>query len=908
MNIIQEIEKEEQVYPFEFSVIMAVYNVELYLYEAVDSLLAQDFGFEEHVQLILVDDGSTDGSGRICDEYQEKYPDNIKVIHKENGGVASARNEGLRYADGHYLNFMDSDDKLTKNVFSKVYKFFLHHEDEIDIVTIPLVFFEGKTGGHWQNYKFKKGNRIADLYQDYQAIFMSASASFFTSSCKHNIYFDDKLVCGEDTKVILSVIWEKMKVGLVTGCKYLYRRRVQGERSRIQSSTKEYGWYFDYFTYLVDWAIDFYENRFGYLPAFVQYELIADLQWRFNTTYDMEGVLNEIEINEYKKRLFDSLKRFDDKYILEQKKIYREQKCFMLSKKYDHAPEITGRNKHALVHFGNTIVCNMASDYSRIDFMNYKEGKFSIEGYSKFVGIDENEKVELYILVNNEEYIICDIIERKEINEYCLDELMFRGIAFRCEILLDESIEVYNFQLVAKLRNIEIRKTELRFGRFTPIQKKYKKAYYYSDGRVFTSDSKKITGCKCGRKGYVKREMAFLKELRSTKTKSDRKAVIARILCHIIKPFLHKDIWLISDRIDKADDNGEAFFKYLQQHPDVEIKSYFCISKDSNDFKRMKQYGKVIPFLGWRYKLYTLLGAKIISSQAEEYIFRPFQSYSAPFSDWIHNQKFVFLQHGVIKDDLSNWLNRYNKNIYLFVTATNSEYESILSCDYYYSTQQVVLSGLPRYDYLYHNEKRLITIMPTWRAYLVTGIDAKTGERQSIDDGEEHGYYQMYKMLLNDVRLIVAAKQYGYTLQFKCHPNMICTLEKLAISKEIKLLTSEESYQKIFAESDLLVTDYSSIAFDFAYLRKPVLYFQADIEDFFSGKHTYEKGYFDYEKDGFGEVEYDVESLVNRIIEYMANECRLKEKYRERIDAAFPFDDRNNCERVYRSIKERLKS
>lgn len=114
---------EQREFPFEFSVVMAVYNVEPFLREAVDSLVAQDFGFEK-IQLIMVDDGSTDSSGAICDEYAQLYPENVMVIHKENGGVASARNEGLRYATGRYLNFMDSDDKFTQNAFREVHSFF----------------------------------------------------------------------------------------------------------------------------------------------------------------------------------------------------------------------------------------------------------------------------------------------------------------------------------------------------------------------------------------------------------------------------------------------------------------------------------------------------------------------------------------------------------------------------------------------------------------------------------------------------------------------------------------------------------------------------------------------------------------------------------------------------------------
>ena len=129
-------------YSYDFSVIMPVYNVEPFLKEAIDSLVSQDFGFEK-IQLVLVDDGSADGSSEICDEYKENYS-NVFVIHKENGGVASARNLGLKYASGRFINFMDSDDKFTPNAFSEVYNFFVEHEKETDIVTVPLRFFDAQ--------------------------------------------------------------------------------------------------------------------------------------------------------------------------------------------------------------------------------------------------------------------------------------------------------------------------------------------------------------------------------------------------------------------------------------------------------------------------------------------------------------------------------------------------------------------------------------------------------------------------------------------------------------------------------------------------------------------------------------------------------------------------------------------
>ena len=107
-------------YDYKFSVVIAIYNTEKYLNEAIDSVINQTIGFEDNIELILVDDGSTDSSGEICKQYQEKYPNNIKYIYQENQGQANARNNGMKIAKGAYLNFLDSDDKFVNNALSTV--------------------------------------------------------------------------------------------------------------------------------------------------------------------------------------------------------------------------------------------------------------------------------------------------------------------------------------------------------------------------------------------------------------------------------------------------------------------------------------------------------------------------------------------------------------------------------------------------------------------------------------------------------------------------------------------------------------------------------------------------------------------------------------------------------------------
>ena len=100
------------------SVIIPVYNVKDYLRECVDSVINQNY---KNLEIILVDDGSTDGSEKICDEYK-KNDDRIIVIHKENGGLASARNKGMEVASGNYLFFIDSDDFIELSTIDELYK------------------------------------------------------------------------------------------------------------------------------------------------------------------------------------------------------------------------------------------------------------------------------------------------------------------------------------------------------------------------------------------------------------------------------------------------------------------------------------------------------------------------------------------------------------------------------------------------------------------------------------------------------------------------------------------------------------------------------------------------------------------------------------------------------------------
>ena len=122
-----------------FSIIIPVYNVEKYLKKCLTSIVQQNFNDYE---LILVDDGSTDMSGKICDEFEEKY-NNIIVMHISNSGVSNARNKGLEIARGEYIWFVDSDDYIRDNIMTFLYDTAVCNDSDIVAFGMDYVYESG---------------------------------------------------------------------------------------------------------------------------------------------------------------------------------------------------------------------------------------------------------------------------------------------------------------------------------------------------------------------------------------------------------------------------------------------------------------------------------------------------------------------------------------------------------------------------------------------------------------------------------------------------------------------------------------------------------------------------------------------------------------------------------------------
>ena len=230
-------------YKYGFTVVIPVYNAEKYISDALDSLLNQTIGFE-NIQLIIVNDGSTDRSGEICREFQNQHNENVIYIEKENGGVSSARNAGMPFIEGKYVNFLDADDKWEKNAFKEAFEFFEEHYDEFDVLSCRVKKFEASEDWHILDFKFKKGRRIVDLSDEKKSCLVqshTSTAIIKAEAIKESDRFAEGIKFGEDSMFINNIILRRLKLGILPEAVYYYRKRKdKSSATQLQSAEADY--------------------------------------------------------------------------------------------------------------------------------------------------------------------------------------------------------------------------------------------------------------------------------------------------------------------------------------------------------------------------------------------------------------------------------------------------------------------------------------------------------------------------------------------------------------------------------------------------------------------------------------------------------------------------------------------
>ena len=391
----------------------------------------------------------------------------------------------------------------------------------------------------------------------------------------------------------------------------------------------------------------------------------------------------------------------------------------------------------------------------------------------------------------------------------------------------------------------------------------------------------------------------YLAKIKKIKTK-DLCAIFPMALAFVISPFYRKrnrNVWIICEREDEARDNGYHFFKYMvSEHK--EQKCIYAIKKNACDYLKVKKLGPTVEYGSFLHWILYFSCECVISSQG----FAPNNYLAVALNEiGIKHPCRVYIQHGILNADIEALYAERKKCDY-FIAGAEQEIDYLINV-FGYKRNMIELLGLTRFDALHELEvkKNRILVMPTWRVWL-----KQEGEECNSYDEEimSSSYMRAWKNLLGSKRIDEMIKNYNLDIVFILHPNMKKMLVRESVFNEnIRYVdVAKGDLQEFLKTSQLLITDYSSIFFDMAYMKKPTICYQFDEEKF--RKYQFGEGWLNFHETRMAKLCVNDKEVLDELEVCIYNGFKVSSEFIEEHRKTFPIYDAKNCERTYKFIKE----
>ncbi|MFD5601034.1 CDP-glycerol glycerophosphotransferase family protein [Leucobacter sp. NPDC058333] len=554
-------------------------------------------------------------------------------------------------------------------------------------------------------------------------------------------------------------------------------------------------------------------------------------------------------------------------------------------------PTVTVENGEPRTVFGDLAIERPRDVQVRIDTMSARNGILTIHGNypitSEYAGWD------LYLQVRDGIMLLPDR------GRYA--DTTFHGIAlgrsrtFSVQLpFADVGDRLAFYFSDGKLPSTPLR---LRFTRPSSKLSEIDQAYWaVPDLGVLSVDGRAIAVEPYSRRKHVRAEIRRQRALRGSQDPEQLEAARLRLKYFLTLPrYRKRRIWMYADRIVNGGDNGEYAYMYAADQHD-EFEKYYVLQPGTALESRFASHGT--PYLEFgtdEQRLHFLNASIVFATRLMPSNTFGFQYMQKHFRD-LFSAREIYINHGLVVDQLDYVLNTGFTGFDRVCVVSETERHNLLQPNYGYRPEQVEVTGFARYDGLRSATTRTLLLAPTWRTYLHTPQQGDTrAERHR--DFTRTPYYRVFDSLINSPRLHDALARYNYRLSFLLHPNVAAQVADFKSSSDrVSVISGTEdvTYEQLLTTSDLMITDYSGVQFDFAFMRKPVVYYQpAAIPP------HYQSGSFDYERDAFGDVAGTEDALLALLDELMARECAIEPKFEKRIERFFAHLDYENSRRIY---------
>lgn len=851
---------------YKVSVVVINYNKEAYIEQCLESLLQQSL---KEIEVIVVDDGSTDKSVAMIQRYATTYK-NIRFTRQSNAGPGAARNKGLSFAVGEYVAFLDADDYVERTGYEQLYH--IAKEKDADTVIGNITCFSEETEWKLSYMKkvFQKGRPLIRHIRTHHELHLTPSVGnkLFKHAflLRHQLEFDPTLHIGEDLLFTQNSL-QQSNYTVVKDIDVLRYRVLQHEESL---SKKHDLAFFKQLVLLQHKIHELYEE----LDRKEELQPIEARQLKFFTDSIMLKATSftaeeQYDVCRYMQQFLDTMTHTTAQGS--------RDALFIHMATYNNFADFTKliaivsdeqTNREHVVVDGTlysylyryfpaykALLSVQIEQKARIEVLQGRGATLTIGGYAYIDSIaTTNIQKELVFKQNNTTKIISltntlrtDITYLFSKNTISYDEAGFETVKIDLLDTLGEG--TWEVSIRTTLQGVMIEEpihvllAQVRNGVKTTVIGNKEITPRYKDGTKLTfmirtiNLRQKLTSKFRQVRRNMRYDVSFLK-------RRDYHTFFAIIVYKLFGKLLRRrNTWLIGERPDTAQDNSYHLFKYIRlQHPEKRV--YYVIDKNSEDYWNIKWLRNIISYGGFSHTMHLLTCAKTINSYSEtaNMYTKSYKNIMKFYPEWQQNEK-IFIQHGVIGvSRVNHVLHKNRMNYAKFVVSSEFEKEHIVK-EFGYDEDEVILTGLARWDALDDTSKgNEILLMPTWRSWI-----------KSREQLENSTYYKTYMNFLQSKELHNLLEEKDLTLSFFPHYQTQRLLGELPFFHEriTVLRQGDETVQHLLKRHRILITDYSTVSFDFAYMDKPIVFYQFDYDEFYS-KH-YNEGPIDHKRELFGE-------------------------------------------------------
>ena len=642
---------------------------------------------------------------------------------------------------------------------------------------------------------------------------------------------------------------------------------------------------------------------------------LCDRKLFANRNNSHKEILDELEVIFFFQRLKDLLSLMDDEMIVQgclepAPRSYRVLCLFLLKLKYGNRTcrEEIGEDGTVYVRpEGGERTCVGHTDQIRfqVDAINYEDGRLLIDGELTDVQWAAQQRIGVELKCG-EEWLTAQYTGIYRF-EYLFGRAIWRGHMVQA-VLEEKQLSAGGFAFFAVIGGQRIPCAKLLFPRI------HSRLNTKADGKYWTFGKRLLTLDPARGKNAVRimpaslltklqMELKFLRRIRDPYYRN------LRIRYWMMRPFIRmsrRPRWISYDQLYKCGDNGEYFYRYVREHHGSEVKMYYLLNEDvaENDpvWRRQKSllYAHAKAGRARRRMHLAALNADIIfSTRASVDSF--FELHDAKARNAVgdlYKAKVVCIQHGLTVQNIAQYQNRLFDNLRHYFCASPMEIDNICRPVYGFTEDMVSLTGVPRYDGLAGEAEKKILIAPTWRRNLTDGPNQKGVKYSYVDIFKKSEYYRVYNSLISDNRLTQCARRNGYRIVMILHPNIGAQAPDFDGSDVVSVISGVDAdYEEMMKTSALMVTDYSGIQYDFAYMRRPVLYYRPE-----SLPPQYVEG-FHSEDMQLGPVYTGQQELVAALCRMMESGCHVDQETLKKINRFFPMKDREGCRRIYEKAR-----